>query len=56
MQFYTKCAVLKTLCAVLKKDLCILHCISIKRDSSYSRLRDAYAGGGQGGRIEGGWQ
>ena len=29
VQFYTKCAILKTLCAVLDGDVCSLHCISI---------------------------
>ena len=34
VQFYTQCAVLKILCAVLARDLRRLHCISIqKRDS-----------------------
>ena len=33
-QFYIKCAVLKTLCTVLERNLCRLRCLSIKRDSS----------------------
>ena len=39
VQFYTKCAVLKALCAALERYVCRLHCIPIKkRDSSYSRV------------------